>query len=137
MPKIQDQWSINSGTHNGLPMIIRKNSGVKEIAGKGYLNYRSGISFNLTLRTENGLQSKKEEPIISRIEDDLFTLFNDNATCALVMVISSDNFKEYVLYHDNTIGFDEKMGEMRNKFIEYEFTSYTDDDEKWNVFSQF
>ena len=123
--------------NNGMPMIIRKNVGVEEIAGKGYLNYRSGISFNLTIRTENGLQSKKEEPIINKIEEDIFSRLNNNSTSIVAMVISSNNFKEYVVYHNNNVAFNETTHELQTKFTEYEFSTYTDNDKKWDVYSQF
>jgi hypothetical protein len=72
IPQILDNWSILTGEYNSKPIVVRKNTGLKNIAGKGYFDLRSGIAFNVLKPEDNGLPSPKENEELNKLEDSLF-----------------------------------------------------------------
>jgi len=137
IPGIKENWSVLSGEHNGNPMIVRRNDGISIIAGKGYLNFRSGISYEFRIQTENGQQSTDEEAKIYEIEDKIFASFDNNEDSVVSLIITTGGFKEYVIYHNKQCRFPEKLEAIQSLFGEYRLTRYTEEDKKWGLYAQF
>ncbi len=105
MPEIKDDWVIGTSEHQGKPMIIRRNFGVKKIKGKGYFNLCSGISFKLLIQTQNGLQSKEENEYLNTLENKIFEYFDNNKNFVVTVILSTSGFKEYIIYHNEECNF--------------------------------
>lgn len=137
MPEIQENWTVGTSEHNGMPMIIRKNEGISVIAGKGYFNLRSGISYKYHDQTENGLPTP-EENLHMNVMDDKINEYYDNKTNSVVaIVITTSGFKEYVIYHNNSMGFSKALDALQQLFTNYQLTTYTENDKKWELYKNF
>ena len=88
-------------------------------------------------KTQNGLQTENEEKIINQIEDKIFELFDDLKTTTVTTIISTSNIKEFIIYHNGNISFNEKIKIIQEIFPQYVITSYTEEDRKWEVFNQY
>jgi hypothetical protein len=83
------------------------------------------------------LQTQEEEKTINAIEDEIFNLLDDSKNCIVSVIIFTNNFKEYVIYHNNNIDFEKYWKEIQGKFMNYKFTTYTSKDKNWEVYYRF
>lgn len=137
IPKIEERWSVKTGEYNGKPIFIRFNNGLETIKGKGILNLRSGISFRLLKETENGLPSSEENPKLNELDDKVNEVFNNLKNVVVAVVISTNGFREYVIYYDKYCDFETNFNNLKTLFPDYELTAYTVEDKKWKVYKQY
>ncbi len=137
MPEIIENWSVLTSEYENKQLIIRRNDGTSIISGKGYLNYRTGISYKFLIQTENGLQSKEENQKINEIEDRIYEYFNNNVNSVVSLIITTNGFKEYVIYHNKENNINENFIKLKSSFTSYQLTGYTEEDKKWEVYNQY
>jgi len=137
IPEIKENWSVLTSEHNSKQMIIRRNNGISIIAGKGYLNLRSGISYKFLIQTDDGIHSNEEDSKIYEIEDKIYEYFDNNKNSVVSLIITTNGFKEYAIYHNKENNFNEYLNNLRNQFIDYNLTSYTKEDKNWELYTQF
>ena len=134
MSIIEDKWSIFQGRNIEYPMIIRKNIGLEKIAGKGFLNMRSGISFKILNPRKDGFPTKSEDEILYRIEDEIFKMVDGKDYAFVGIIITASGFKEFVIYHNNDFKIKDLINRLKLKFKSYNFTRYTEEDRDWKLY---
>lgn len=131
---ITDQWLILDGENAGYPMIIRLNTGVKEIVGHPLFPYRIGIAIPLKHPQENGLPIHEEQQYFYQIEEEIYNLFQNNDEAFVCILITTSNFKEYVMYSKTNQKIKQKIHALKSKFPEYDFQHYVQKDKNWDMY---
>lgn len=134
---IPESWSILQGENNGKPMLIRKNVGCEKIAGNKKYSTGCGIAFQLKFPDENGLPNTEKEPELNTLEDDIFEIFESDLNSIVPMVITTSGFREYVIYTKNLTEFQNRLSKLKEKYKQYELTSYNKEDGNWETYKSF
>jgi hypothetical protein len=113
------------------------NKGAEAIAGRDILNYRSGIAFKTLEATGAGLPTSEENKRLLGLEEMLFKLFDNQDNSVIVLVITADNSKEYVIYHNMKFNFKQNIQSAKDIYKGYVLTTYTEEDNKWQVYSEY
>jgi len=133
---LEDRWMVFQGRNKEYSMVIRKNIGLEKIAGKGFLNIRSGISFKILNSKKDGFPTKSENEILYKIEDGIFKELDGKDSAFIGIIITTSGFKEFVIYHNNDFEIKEVLKKLQLKFESYNFTSYTKKDKGWKLYKE-
>ncbi len=136
IPTIEDQWMVFQGRNEEYSMVIRKNMGLEKIAGKGFLNIRSGISFEILNPKKDGFPTESENEILYRIEDEIFKKLDGKDSAFVGIIITTSGFKEFIIYHNHDFEIKEVLKKLQSKFESYNFTSYTKEDKDWKLYKE-
>jgi len=134
---IPKRWSILKGENEGNLMLIRKNVGLDKIAGKENYSTNCGIAFKFLFPDENGLPDIENEPELDDLEDDIFEIYETDLNSIVSIIITTSGFREFVLYTKDVEEFYVRLNKLKEKYHQYEFTSYKQSDENWGTYKSF
>ena len=134
---IPESWSILQSENDGKLMLIRKNVGCDKIAGNKNYSTSCGIAFELKFPDENGLPNAEKEPELNTLEDDIFEIFEKDLNSIVPIVITTSGFREYVIYTKDLSEFQNRLSKLKEKYKQYELTSYNKNDENWKTYKSF
>lgn len=134
---IPESWNILKGENNGSPMLIRKNVGLEKIAGNKNYSMSCGIAFKLLFPDENGFSDIENEPELNKLEDDIFEIFETDLNSIVSTIITTSGFREFVLYTKNVDEFNLRLDKLKDKYQQYELTSYNQNDQNWSTYKSF
>ena len=137
LTSIPENWSILKSENDGKPMLIRKNVGCEKIAGNKNYSTGCGIAFQLKFPDENGLPNTEKEPELNNLEDDIFEIFENDLNSIVPIVITTSGFREYVIYTKDLSEFQNRLSKLKEKYKQYELTTYNKNDENWKTYKSF
>lgn len=131
------KWAVLRGTHNDNIMIVRLNTGCKEIMGSKKYSYRMGIAIPFLKSQKDGLPSKKEKNNLDLIEDTIFETFQKDNFSVIAVIITTGNMMEFMIYVSDEKLAIKKVNEIGAKHPNYKFQCYVDKDKKWSGYREF
>jgi hypothetical protein len=86
---------------------------------------------------EDGLPDFEKEPEINSLEDEMFTLFQEDLNSIIPLIISTSGFREFVLYTKDLDEFILRFKKLQDCYRQYSLTSYQVADAEWKTYHSF
>jgi hypothetical protein len=130
-------WVILEGEEEGRALFVRRNESAKQLMGHKEYSYRVGFAIPLCDPNSEGLPSNEEMKILSSIEDALSKEVAKDKNSLLVLVITTDDMREFVYYTKRPDNIKRVVEEIRTKFISHEIQYYVKEDPDWEIYKEF
>jgi uncharacterized protein DUF695 len=95
---VPDEWNVLRGEHDGRPMLVRVNVGLKLVTGHSEFGYQIGVAIPLNNPQENGWPTPQEDQELDAIEERLSRELEETHRAILAAVITTSGMREFVLY---------------------------------------
>src|SRR5207247_2195903 len=95
---IEGPWSVGQGEHNGRIMIVRSNTGYRNVGSVPGYEHQVGIAVPLRAAEPTGLPSPTEDAELGQIEDAICQSLEAQAESLLVAIITTSGMREFVFY---------------------------------------
>jgi hypothetical protein len=134
---VPDEWDVLRGEHGGRPMLVRINTGLKQVTGHPDYGVQVGVAVPLNDPLDNGLPTPQEDQQLGLIEQRLHAELEGTRRAVLSVVITTGGMREFVFYAASRdwIGawapkFDEATGSHTVQVM-------ARPDPEWSVFRRF
>lgn len=92
------EWQVAQGEHDGNPIIVRFNSGLKEFVGKTDHTLKIGFAIPLNTPSSDDFPSPEENDQVAVIEDRIIAVLKGKGSAVQALAITMGSFKEFVYY---------------------------------------
>ncbi len=135
--KMKEEWTVLHGEHNHTPIIIRLNTGCKEIMGSENYSFRMGIALPFLKPQTDGFPSKEEKINLDLIENEIFEIFQENDFSIISAIITTNNMIEFMIYISDEKSAEGRINMIGSKHPSYKFQCYIVEDKDWNGYKDF
>jgi Family of unknown function (DUF695) len=103
-------WAQRKGNDPlGKPMLVRTNTGYSKYKGVAGYGHNVAIAVPMIDTTRDGFPNPGETEALTRIEDDICSIFESNRESLLVGVTTIPGIREYILYTKNPDSVERKF----------------------------
>ena len=134
---LADAWSMFQGEHNGHPLIARARTSAKDLVGHPSYTHQVGIAVPLHDPDQNGFPSAAESTQLDNIEDRIAYMLESGNESLLVVVISINGMREFVLYTTSPDEVQRKFGALKKEILSHTLQLMIRPDKEWNVYKAF
>ena len=129
-----DSWSIAEGKHEGNTMFLRYRKEAKEMAGHPDLPFQIGVAIPLLHPNEQKLPTNEEMEQLNSIEDDLVQTLKKDQSVFDVLVITTNNMREFVFYAKEWKPeyYENQVKEVEKRHREHLLQFIMQEDKKWS-----
>ncbi len=130
-------WSVSSTEHNGRPMFIRINTGLRDAAGKSPFGHRFGVAVPLHSPGDDGLPVATESEELNSIEDQLSATFEPSTNTVLAVILTTSGFREFVFYTSTPNEIQPAMERLKTQITSHKLQFYVRPDPDWEIYDSF
>ncbi len=134
---VESKWVLYQGQNDGKPLFVRRNDSAKQLMVNSNYDTIIGIAVPFFNPTDEGFAKEEELSIFGHIEDELFAQFEKDMAAIVVLIITTGGMREFISYAQTPMLIEERINEIKQKFPEYDFQVYIEEDKKWNLYQQF
>jgi Family of unknown function (DUF695) len=127
-------WSVARADHDGKPMIVRLNDGLRDIAGHKRYPTQAGIAIQCNSPDEHGLPSPRDTAALDAFEDQFEQLFCEGQAALFAAVISTNGMREFVLYVSDESRFREQFRRWAESPKSHRIQMILRRDASWSVY---
>jgi hypothetical protein len=131
---IDGPWKLSQGVHEGRPLIVRLNTGLRRVAGRPEYAFQVGVAVPLRNPKQDGLPTREESVQLELIEDALTTTLEQDHGCVLAAVLSTGGMREFVLYTVAPTTVESRVESLRAVTSTHELQLMIQPDPKWRVY---
>lgn len=133
-----DKWELKQGEINGLPLIIRKNTGYGEIKNelKDY-KFRAGIAFRFQNTTSSGMPTSDEMKSLDVLDNKIFEIYEKSNKAFVTICLTTNGFREYVIYSNSEEWLNKCFKKLEKEDGHYVLTTYLELDASWLKYNEF
>lgn len=137
-PEIPQMWSINTLNKGANPLLILRNEIFENNPEycKGYAT-NCFIVFKMKVPREDGLQNLRDEPILKRIEDTIFSSFELDLQSVVPVIITTVGTRQYLIYTNDIGEFRRKLAIIKSRFPDYHFLTCHEPDVNWETYRSY
>lgn len=128
-------WTVATGDSDGKPLFVRLNTGAAAVAGHSALGHRVGVAVLLQAPDPSGLPSAQESATLAQIEDALEGALRVGHEAILVLVLTTDGMREFVLYSAAPQNLEAAISSVRAQFPSYAIQFYVEPDGEWDAYA--
>lgn len=134
--KISDKWSVNVGTYEGKPMILRIRDFSKDMLPNlaKVFPYQVGVAIPFHNPDANGFPSADESEQLLTIEDILVPLFEKADESIYVASITTGGMREFVFYVSNPDTVIGKFETLKAEAKSHKPQLTTQKDADWGIY---
>lgn len=136
--KFSDMWSVVEGDFDGTKIIARIRE-IKDTIDLSEYPFQIGVTVPFVYKTEKDIPSDQEVDVLNEIEDGLSDLFEEKNDSFMVLVITSNNVREFVFYtkYWKPEVFQKEIKDLNQKFEKYILQFMMREDPEWSTYSEF
>ena len=131
----RDAWAGAEGTHNGLPLIIRFRPEFSQDSNLQVFPQLLQVYWEFG-HAPSGMPSQEESEAMQVFEDRLVNSLESVPEGALTAVVTTNGYREWVLYAKSVESFSEHLHHMPQESDPYPIEIETDFDPNWDYFFQ-
>jgi len=126
-------WAISEGTHNNLPLMIRFRNNLSRQADISKHPQLIQIYWDLE-KSPSGMPSPIESEQMELFENRLEKALEKDLAGALVGVVTTNGYREWVYYVKSVEEFSERLHYMPQEKEPYPIEIQTEKDQSWDYF---
>lgn len=126
METIPDKWSVGTFSNQNIEGLARINTGLEAYIGNAQYPFRIGISAPL---------ESFDTVDFYDFEDFIFDTYQKDNTSIVCAVLTSDTFRELVLYTSDKEVLKSTLPLLKKAFPTIQITSYFEEDKSWELYS--
>jgi len=130
-------WALAQGTHQGKPIFVRINEGLRPIAGHPEFADQIGVAVPLHAPTDQGLPDEAESVELNAIEDALCDELLASNQSLLALVLTTGGAREFVFYTADKDAARRKATALGRRITTHRIQCRVRRDPEWRIFKQF
>src|SRR5687768_15031530 len=96
--RVEEDWSLSEGTHDGRPMVARFNAGLRKISGHPEYPLRVGVAVPFRSPRPDGLPDGQEEGDLEMVEAGIVVAMEAEGLCLFAGAVSTGGAREFIFY---------------------------------------
>ena len=133
---IDGPWSVGEGEREGKVLIVRSNTGYRDLGSVAGYDHQVGVAVPLRAPEPTGLPSAEEDAQLGDLEDSICASLEAEAESLLVAIITGGGMKELVFYTRAPEEVKRRLQLLRESVTSHEIQLMMQPDKDWRVYAQ-
>ena len=133
---IDGPWSVGESQYDGKVMIVRSNTGYRELKRVTGYEHQVGIAVPFRSPEPSGLPSPEEHVELDAIEDAISNSLQEQAESLLVAIITTSGMREFVFYTRAPQEVQHRFEQLRSRIASHEIQMMIQLDEAWEIYTE-
>lgn len=133
---IDGPWSIGEGEREGKVLIVRFNTGYRDLGRVASYDHQVGVAVPLRAPEPTGLPSAEEDAQLGDLEDSICASLEAEAESLLVAIVTGAGMKELVFYTRAPDGVRQRLELLRESVTSHEIHLMIQPDKDWRVYAE-
>ena len=130
-------WGIVQGSNQGTLLLARVRKGLGAIVGHAAYPFRVGIATRVRATAANGMPTPEENATLQDLEDRLSRALEVEREALLVVALTTNGVKEWVLYTSDPDATKRRMQDFAPTVSTHKLQIVVGEDKGWAVYRQF
>ena len=130
-------WAMVQGSNQGNLLLARVHKGLGTLVGTAAYPFRVGVATRVRATAANGMPTPEENITLQEVEDRLRLALEAEREAILVVVLTTNGVKEWVLYTSDPEATKRRMGAFGPTVSTHQLQMVIREDKNWDVYRQF
>ncbi len=130
-------WGVVQGSNQGNLLLARVRKGLGAIVGHAAYPFRVGVATRVRATAANGMPTPEENATLQELEDRLSRALEVDREALLVVALTTNGVKEWVLYSSDPDATKRRMQDFAPTVGTHKLQMVVGQDKDWAVYRQF
>jgi hypothetical protein len=129
-------WAMVQGSNQGKLLLARVHKGLGAIVGHAAYPFRVGVATRVRATAANGMPTPEENATLQEVEDRLQLALEAEREAILVVALTTNGVKEWVLYTSDVEATKRRMESFGPTVKTHQLQMVIREDKHWDVYRQ-
>jgi len=134
---IPTDWGLSVAETDEGPMVLKINSGYKDLMGHPDYSYQIGVAVPLNNPNDAGMHDEEEGEQVAEIEEKLVEALEHDKLALYVFAQTSSGAKEWVFYTGNPEEVETRIANVRKQVSTHTLQNIAQEDPDWETYKDF